>query len=282
MSVYELVRSVIPDSVKRATVPIQLWETGVTPLSTGKEVAFMSVLYLVVVLGGQELMRNFRPVPARVLRLPFIAHNILLSLSSGLLLWLILEETLPFVSKHGWHKAICRFEVTTDRLELFYIVNYYFKYWELMDTMFLVLKKKKLLFLHVYHHMATAALCYTQIAERTPMAWTIISLNLAVHVAMYGYYALTSMGISCPWKRYITVAQITQFFLDLYLCFWGTYNHYASKWNLSWLPYYGHCDGDEFAAWMGILILSSYLVLFLFFYKSTYKKKGALPPKKAN
>jgi fatty acid elongase 3 len=40
------------------------------------------------------------------------------------------------------------------------------------------------------------------------------------------------------------------------------------------MPNAGQCAGEEFAAFAGIAIISSYLVLFLSFYVATYKKDG--------
>ena len=111
MSVYEVVKSFVPEVVERSTRPMQAWVPGVTPLSTVPEVVIMSALYLTVVLGGQVVMRRFPAVPARVLKVPFLVHNVLLSLGSGVLLILMLEDVYPFFMKHGAHGSICLSEV---------------------------------------------------------------------------------------------------------------------------------------------------------------------------
>lgn len=43
------------------------------------------------------------------------------------------------------------------------------------------------------------------------------------------------------------------------------------------MPNHGKCAGEEFAAFAGIGILSSYLLLFISFYLATYKKDGKRP-----
>jgi fatty acid elongase 3 len=47
------------------------------------------------------------------------------------------------------------------------------------------------------------------------------------------------------------------------------------------MPNAGKCAGEEFAAFSGIAILSSYLVLFISFYLATYKKDGKKTTRKS-
>lgn len=155
------------------------------------------------------------------------------------------------------------------------MINYYIKYLELLDTVFLALKKKPLAFLHVFHHSATALLCYTQLNGQTSVSWVPITLNLTVHVIMYYYYFATAGGRRIWWKKYLTTLQITQFIIDLFAVYFASYAYYASNYAKHILPTPGSCAGSEGAAAFGCALLTSYLLLFINFYIQTYKKGGS-------
>ena len=55
--------------------------------------------------------------------------------------------------------------------------------------------------------------------------------------------------------------------------YFASYTYFTSTY-FQWMPNAGTCAGEEFAAFSGIAILSSYLVLFISFYFATYKKHG--------
>ena len=73
--------------------------------------------------------------------------------------------------------------------------------------MVLVLKKKDLSLLHVFHHFIMAPLPWLWLAYGN---WTIIwiggALNTVVHTFMYGYYFLAVLipGWRPWWKKYLT------------------------------------------------------------------------------
>ncbi|CCL98961.1 uncharacterized protein FIBRA_00969 [Fibroporia radiculosa] len=269
-----LVRT-IPLSLPRY---VQSYVPGKTLLSTQQEVWPTLAGYLVVVFILRTYMKNRPPLKLNAL---FQLHNVLLSSGSALLLALMAEEIAPLFFKHGLFWSMCSDDMWTSRLETYYIINYYFKYLELLDTVFLALKKKPLAFLHVYHHSATALLCYTQLNGRTSVQWIPITINLSVHVLMYYYYYATAGGAKIWWKKYLTTMQIVQFVIDLFAVYFATYSYYASmyRWNV---PNLGSCAGTESAALFGCLLLSSYLVLFIQFYIQTYKKPGKGKGSQAN
>ncbi|KAG8877852.1 hypothetical protein FRB97_002961 [Tulasnella sp. 331] len=254
---------------------LPVWLTSyhqeVTPLSTWPEAAGAIAVYLAVVFGLREVMKNRAPLKLNFL---FQIHNIVLTFGSALLLAVMLEEVVPIVWQHGWFYGICGYGAWTPKLEFFYIINYYFKYLELIDTVFLALKKKPLAFLHVFHHSATALLCFTQLNGRTSVSWVPITLNLTVHVFMYYYYWRTAGGHKIWWKKYLTTMQITQFVIDLFIVYFATYAYFASTYYPN-LPSPGTCAGEEQAAVFGCGLLTSYLFLFIDFYVRTYKKGGA-------
>jgi len=243
---------------------------GETPLSTFREAAIFIGLYYLVIFGGRELMRNREPFKLANL---FIIHNLYLTVISGALLVLYLEQLIPSLWNYGFYNNICGSPGWTQPLVLLYYLNYLTKYLEFLDTVFLFLKKKPLTFLHTYHHGATALLCYTQLNGHTSVSWVPIVLNLTVHVVMYWYYFQSARGVRIWWKKYITMLQITQFVLDLAIIYFAGWGYVASTY-LPMLPHVGSCAGEEWAALSGVAILTSYLVLFIMFYFSTYKKSA--------
>lgn len=238
-----------------------------TPLATFQETAAVLLCYYTIVFGGPLLMQNRKPFELKYL---FRAYNLLLVGLSGGLMMLFIEQMVPTISNRGTLYAICEYKGGwTDQLVLLYYINYLMKYLELFDTMFLILKKKPLIFLHTYHHGATALLCWTQLIAASAVAWVPITINLFVHVVMYWYYFQASRGIRVWWKRYITQLQITQFVIDIGFIYFAMWTGFVSVlW--PWLPNWGNCAGEPEGAYIGVAIISSYLVLFIAFYIKTY------------
>jgi len=148
----------------------------------------------------------------------------------------------------------------------------------------LVVKKRPLSFLHVYHHCVVLILFWTYNQSRMIISWVLVVANSLVHVAMYGYYTASTFGVPCWWKRYITQAQIVQFVIDL-----------TATWPFP-LLYYGArgCSGSMRGWLFGQAVGFSFFHLFLDFYRRSYKKRGvekaagaqpadtAAPPAKAS
>jgi len=245
---------------------------GVTPLSTTPAVLGTLIAYLVVIFGIKGLMTERLPYKLALL---FQAHNAILSSGSLLLLVLLLEEIGPIVWQGGILHGLCAREAWTPRMEFYYMVNYYFKYMELLDTVFLALKKKPMQFLHIFHHSATALLCYAHLNGRVNGTWSVVGLNLTVHVVMYYYFYATACGSKIWWKKYLTIMQIMQFIIDLGVVYFGAYSYMAATYLPNTLPHVANCAYGGGAGVFGCVLLTSYLGLFVNFYLQTYQKPAA-------
>jgi len=148
-------------------------------------------------------------------------------------------------------------------------VHYCDKYLEFFDTYFMVLRGKmdQVSFLHVYHHFSISwgwwiAMRYTRGGD----IYFGALLNSFIHVMMYSYYALALLKISCPWKRYLTQAQLLQF---------ATVMAYTAVCVNLW-PKDQVNRGHYLCAVVQVWEMASLFLLFALFYRKSYggKKKG--------
>jgi fatty acid elongase 3 len=214
----------------------------------------------------QKVMKNRAPFS---LKWPLVIHNFFLSVLSGLLAILLFTKVVNtyLIDSIPLMQVYCGYTFHEQKglLTLLYYWNYLLKYYELIDTLFLVFKKKPIGFLHAYHHPATLVLTWTQLVDFSGMQWVVIQLNLFVHMVMYFYYALAAMHIQLPFKQIVTALQISQFIIDLSLCYYAFPKIVLVS---------DECAGTLRASLVGCFILTSYLFLFIDFYNETYNSEN--------
>jgi len=239
------------------------WEYGVTPFSNFFLVPTAIVIYLITIFSIQSWMRNR---PAFALKGITQFHNLVLCLWSLAMFLGIGYGAFNKLKADGWFQLLCDTE-NRDQMKgtwFFWTYSYYLsKYYELLDTVILVLKKKPLSVLHVYHHAVMVFLSWTLPISDWPLHWYGIFTNTLVHVFMYYYYYVATKNIHPWWKKYLTTGQITQF---ISLIFWTS----------AWL--YVHffmtnkaCAGDTNIVLFTQGVNFSFLLLFINFYLQTYK-----------
>lgn len=223
------------------------------------------VTYLVLIFALKAYMRNRPAMDLYWLR---VTHNTFLCFGSFMMLLGFVKNLYIVYERAGVEPLVCDVdkEQTKGDLYFWYYVFYLSKFYEFIDTGILIARKKQITFLHCFHHFITAIICWMGVVTTMSIQWIVVSLNATVHVFMYYYFLVQTVGGDVWWKKHLTSMQIIQFVVDLI----GL--------NAWWYNYYGlgkDCSGHPPTLAFATLILTSFLILFLNFYIKTYRQKAA-------
>ena len=148
------------------------------------------------------------------------------------------------------------------------------KFPELIDTFFIVIHKKPLIFLHWYHHITVLLYCWHSYVTKSPPGIFFVVMNYSVHASMYLYYGCTALRIVPKWFNpvIITTFQISQMVVGVIVtCVAFYYYQIDSSSTSSGSSSSGHTCGitaeNNTAAF---IMYGSYLFLFVQFFFGRY------------
>lgn len=106
------------------------------------------------------------------------------------------------------------------------------KFPELFDTLFIIIHKKPLIFLHWYHHVTVLLYCWHSYVTTSPSGIFFVVMNYCVHAVMYGYYFLMAIKKLPIWFNpiIVTFMQLSQMFIGVGVTIvaWYFYSHPVS------------------------------------------------------
>jgi hypothetical protein len=235
------------------------WQPGRTVGATTSFAAAVICGYLAAVLVLRRLV-----LP----RVASAAHNaVLLALSAAMAAGCALS-TAAAAPRWAWPFCFPPRGATEASGPVFFWAHVFYlsKVYELGDTLLILLARRPLTLLHVYHHAVVVAMCYLWLATRQSLMPIALVTNAGVHVVMYSYYLSCSVGLRWPnrWKRAVTELQIVQFLFS-----------FAASVVMLWLHFTaGGCEG--MAGWVfNAVFNASLLALFLNFHGAAYKAAKA-------
>jgi hypothetical protein len=210
---------------------------------------------------SRKEFRNLRPI--------LIVYNWFLTLFNAGCVYYIGRVLLKYYLENGMESTFCKINTTNldaagSRWMLFFIAM---KPVEMLDTVFLLLRKRPVILLHWWHHITVFLFCwhivYAVYTFEGGEGILFATMNSCIHVMMYGYYAMSSMGLRFPNSiaSILTVLQIVQMVAGTWielkkLSFCGVTTIYPS-------PYYG------------LAMYISYFVLFLHYFITRYVLKSS-------
>uniref|UniRef100_T1KD01 Elongation of very long chain fatty acids protein n=1 Tax=Tetranychus urticae TaxID=32264 RepID=T1KD01_TETUR len=221
-------------------------------------------LYLLSLKIGVKFMTKR---PAFQLDSVLAYYNAFLALFSLIGAWITGAEMINVLISKGYHDSVCHNSYVLDeRVQFWNWLWTWSKLLEFCDTMFIILRKRPLTFLHVYHHSLTAFCAFYFWHTGLPMNRWTITMNFIVHSLMYTYFSVHAMGYSIP--QYIpimvTTLQISQMVAGCGAC---SYALYSKVFNHSCKLYHGQhiaiCQ----------LTYISYAILFAKIFHSKYLVK---------
>lgn len=218
-------------------------------------------LYWLLVFVGPKIMKNRKPWS---LKSALMLWNFFLFVLSVIMALGICIPMFQFLFERSWYQLMCMPEGELYYGSPFFCVWLFAlsKYIELIDTVFIILRKRPLHFIHWYHHTTVLAYTWFGLVCMTSPGAVFAGVNACVHSIMYYYYFLASTGRKPSWGKLVTIIQLTQMVIGISI-------------SVSWTYYYltrDHCPMSNPNAYIlsTSALYGSYFILFLNFYIQRY------------
>uniref|UniRef100_A0A7S4SAW4 Elongation of fatty acids protein n=1 Tax=Alexandrium monilatum TaxID=311494 RepID=A0A7S4SAW4_9DINO len=225
--------------------------------------------YLIGLCIGTSSMRDRAPYS---LTTALKCWNLLLFVFSFVGMMRTVPHLVLVLSEFGLEYSVCRcarVSYGSGAVGMWVFLFILSKYAELLDTAFLVVRKRKVSFLHWYHHCSVLLYCWHAFVWEMPSGIYFVSMNYSVHAVMYLYYLLAAVcGRPPRWGLLVTVLQLVQMAVGIMI----------TLFHLNILAHgtVTNCDGHipNLAAALGMY--ASYFILFAQFLFSRYclKREG--------
>ena len=228
-----------------------------------------SLAYLLMVFGGKAVMQNYEPWSIAPYMFWYNVYQCIMNLVCVVAMLYEVYSNPHYTFLWGNFP-----EQGKGGLEIgFWVwVHYHNKYVELLDTAFMIVRKKneQASFLHCYHHILLIWSWFLVVKTSAGGdSYFGGMVNSFIHVIMYAYYTMPIIGIKVPTilKKSITKCQMAQFCICLA--------------HAAYVAYKGNCPLILPATQAFVMI--NMLVLFAQFSKKAYgsKKKVDQTPVKA-
>ena len=227
-----------------------------------------TVLYLILI----PLIKRFMATRDRFsLRWVVMGWNFLLSAFSFAGMFytvpqLLFGETAGLFTK-GLYPSICAHASSYGfGMPGFFVALFiYSKIAELVDTLWLLLRKSPVILLQWYHHFTVLLYCWHSYSSRIGTGLYFASMNYSVHSVMYFYYGLTQCGpgarrFSKKFARFITTIQLAQMVIGIGVTVGSMVYHARGD----------VCYVSLVNSVLGLLMYTSYFALFLQLYLANY------------
>ncbi|CAD5232460.1 unnamed protein product [Bursaphelenchus xylophilus] len=224
---------------------------------------YLTVLYYGFIL---LLVQYMKDRPPYSLKTALFLWNLGLAIFSVFGAWRIGQEFFARLSTEGFTQTVCLLPNEFTPTTFWMIAFALSKIVEFGDTIFVVLRKRPLIFLHYYHHAAALIYAFHSGAHVSATGVVFALMNYAVHVLMYSYYAISALGIRLPkpLAMTITTLQTVQMFAAVGITI---YAYYLKAFTDTFCQvYFSNLH-------LAFFIYVTFAALFLRFFYGTYVEK---------
>ncbi|XP_067141228.1 very long chain fatty acid elongase 6-like [Centruroides vittatus] len=224
-----------------------------------------------MIYGGQKYMKSRKPYDLRIIL--FVWNFLLFSFS---IIGTIRSspELIYVIREFGFVHSICTNSYKNFQVSVCWNCLFLWsKVIELFDTVFIVLRKKNLIFQHWFHHALTLFFSWYLASELSSISRWYVAMNFFVHSLMYAYFAVKCASIWVPKliSMFITTVQIIQMIIGTFCTFISLFILYK----------FNDCDISESGILVAMFTYVVNLLLFIRFFYRSYLIKSTVNKEKA-